>query len=110
MVEETFIWTEIWKTQEALIPFPKGQDARYGSSECPPALNYFAPLIIAPLNNNNKKNKEGKKQNFVFFKGYIYTKQISKISTKNAPKWLQSAETWKFSRNAMFLSKGVSLD
>ena len=38
-VEETFIWTEIWKNQEALLTFLRGQDARYGSSECRPALN-----------------------------------------------------------------------
>ena len=48
MVEETFIWTEIRKNQQALIPFLKGQDARHGYSECPPALNLIAPLIIAP--------------------------------------------------------------
>ena len=32
MVEETFIWTEIWKNQEALLTFLRGQDARHGSS------------------------------------------------------------------------------
>ena len=39
IVDEKFIWTEIWKNQEALIHFLKGQDARHGSSECPPAQN-----------------------------------------------------------------------
>ena len=39
MVEETFIWTEIWKNQEALLTFIRGQDERHGSSECRPALN-----------------------------------------------------------------------
>ena len=47
MVEETFIWTEIWKNQEALLTFLKGQDARHGSSDCRPAVNKIAPLIIA---------------------------------------------------------------
>ena len=31
MVEETFIWTEIWKKHEALITFLKGQDVHHGS-------------------------------------------------------------------------------
>jgi len=39
MVEEKFIWKEIWKNQGALIPFLRGQDARHGSSEYPPILN-----------------------------------------------------------------------
>ena len=39
MVEETFIWSEIWKNQADLMTFLKGQDARGGSSECSPALN-----------------------------------------------------------------------
>jgi hypothetical protein len=39
MVEETFIWKEIWKKQEALLTFLRGQDGRYGSSESGPALN-----------------------------------------------------------------------
>ena len=47
MDEETFIWTEIWKNQETLLTFLKGQDARHGSSECRPALNKIVPLIIA---------------------------------------------------------------
>ena len=34
MVEETFIW----KNQEALLTFLRGQDAQHGSSECRPAL------------------------------------------------------------------------
>ena len=37
-VQETFIWTEIWKNQEALLTFLRGQDARHGSSECRPVL------------------------------------------------------------------------
>ena len=48
MVEETFIWTEIWTNQEALITFLKGQVACHGSSEYLPTLNENAPLIIAP--------------------------------------------------------------
>ena len=57
------------KTQEALIPFPKGQDARCGSSECSSALDLFAPLIIPPLKIIIKKNKEMKKHlNFVFLR------------------------------------------
>ena len=47
MVEETFISTEIWKNQEALLTFLRKQDARQGSSECRPELNQIAPLIIA---------------------------------------------------------------
>ena len=39
MVEEKFIWKEIWKNQEALITFLRGQDARKGSSEYPLTLN-----------------------------------------------------------------------
>ena len=39
MVKETFIWTEIWKSQEAVITLLKGQDVGQGSSEGPPALN-----------------------------------------------------------------------
>ena len=39
MVKETFIWTEIWKNQEALITFTKGQDAHHGSLEYPPPIN-----------------------------------------------------------------------
>ena len=35
----TFIWTEIWKNQEARLTFLRGHDARHGSSECRPALN-----------------------------------------------------------------------
>ena len=34
MVEETFIWTEKWKNQEALLTFLRGQDAGNGSSDC----------------------------------------------------------------------------
>ena len=80
MVEERFIFTEIWKNQEALLMFLKGQDARHGSSECRRALNSIAPLIIAaPI----VKKKRG---NFAIVKGYIYTKGISDISTINAPK------------------------
>ena len=48
MVDNKFTWKEIWKNQEALIPFLKGQDAHHCSSECPPALNQIAPLIIVP--------------------------------------------------------------
>ena len=48
MVDEAFIWTEIWKTQEALIPFLKGQDACHGSLEWPPALNGIVHFIIEP--------------------------------------------------------------
>ena len=47
MVKETFIWTEIWKNQVALLTFLRGQDAHHGSSECWPALNQIAPLIKA---------------------------------------------------------------
>ena len=47
MGEETFIWTEILKNQEALLNFLRGQDAHNGSSECWPALNKIALLIIA---------------------------------------------------------------
>ena len=47
MVEETFIWTEIWKNQEAPLTFLRGQDARRGSSEFWLTLNQIAPLIIA---------------------------------------------------------------
>ena len=39
MVEETLIWTEIWKNQEALLTSLRGQDARHGFSKCRPALN-----------------------------------------------------------------------
>ena len=39
MVEEMFIWKEIWKNQEALLTFLRGQHARYGSSESRPTLN-----------------------------------------------------------------------
>ena len=46
MVEETCLWTQIWKYQEALLTFLRGQYARHGSSECPPALNLIVPLII----------------------------------------------------------------
>ena len=31
-VEETFIWTEIWKNQEDMITFLKGQDLCHDSS------------------------------------------------------------------------------
>jgi hypothetical protein len=39
MVKEKFIWKKMWKNQEALITFLRGQDARHGSSEYPPTLN-----------------------------------------------------------------------
>ena len=39
MVEEKLIWTVIWKNQEDLVTFPKGQNVRHGSSLCPLALN-----------------------------------------------------------------------
>ena len=57
------------------------QDARHGSSECPPALNENAPLTLAPQ----------KIFFYAYFKRYIYTQGISAISTINAPKWRQSA-------------------
>ena len=50
MVDVTFIWTEIWQNQEALLTFLRGQDARHGSLECWPALNEIAPLIIVKQN------------------------------------------------------------
>ena len=46
------------ENKEALLTFLRGQDARHGSSECPPALKLIAPLIIAPpiiIKNKNKK-------------------------------------------------------
>ena len=58
MVEETFIWTEMGKNQEALLTFLRGQDARHGSLECWPALNYMAPLKIAALTVIKKKYME----------------------------------------------------
>ena len=39
MVEEKLILKEIWKNQEALITFLRGQDARHGYSEYLPTLN-----------------------------------------------------------------------
>ena len=48
------------KNHEALIPFLNGQDAPHGSSECPPALNQLAPLIIAPPIKIEKKEKKSK--------------------------------------------------
>ena len=82
MVEETFIWSEIWKNQEALIPF----------LNC--AFNNSSP-------NNDKKKKKKIVKNLAFFKGYIYTRRISTISTINAPKWRQSAGTWKLPTNML---------
>ena len=87
MVEDTFIWKKIWKNQEALLTFLRGQDARYGSSESRAALNKIAPLIITA--SIVKKNKI-KNVYFAFFKGY--TRGISPISIINAPKWRRSAE------------------
>ena len=58
MVEETFIWTEICENQEALLTFLRGQDARHGSSECRPALNQVAPLILATPIVKQKFNKK----------------------------------------------------
>ena len=60
--------------------------------------------------NNKKKLKLNKSHNLAFLKGYIYIKGISEISTINASKWQRSAETWKFSRNARFLSTEAPLD
>ena len=68
-MEEKFILAEIWKNQEALITFLRGQDARNGSSEYPQTLNKIAPLIIA--DSIVKKKLKFKSQNFAFFKGYI---------------------------------------
>ena len=48
MVEERFIWTEIWTNQEDVFTFLKGQDVSHGSSECPPTLNKNASEIVAP--------------------------------------------------------------
>ena len=59
MVEETFIWTEVWKNQEALIPFLKGQDARYGSSECPPARKEFPRSRLKMLLNGGGAREHG---------------------------------------------------
>ena len=56
-----------------MIPFLRGQDVSHGSSECMPALNLSASLIKAPL--IEEKNE---------FKGYIFNKGISSISTMNA--------------------------
>ena len=38
-LEYNFLILGPFKNQEALITFLRGQDARQGSSECPPALN-----------------------------------------------------------------------
>ena len=46
------------ENQKALITFLKGQDARHGSSECLPALNKNAPLIIAPLIVKHRENRK----------------------------------------------------
>ena len=82
-----FFFTEIWgKKQEDLITFLKVQDVRHSSSECPPALNQNAPLIIAPTIERRKLNEK-----VIIFNGYIYTQGISAISTINAPKGPQSA-------------------
>ena len=89
MVEETFIWTEILKNQEALLTFLRGQDARHGSSECWPALNQIAPLIIATQ--LVKKKKE-----ILHFLRPTFPKGLK------GPRWRRSAGTWKFASNAMF--------
>ena len=39
MVEDTFIYTDIWKSQEAQITSLNGQDARHGFSEILSAPN-----------------------------------------------------------------------
>ena len=44
MVDDKFIWTDIWKNQEDLIVFLKGQDVCHASSECP----LEGSTIIAP--------------------------------------------------------------
>ena len=54
---------------------------------------------------NSKKNYFNKKS-----KLSISTKGISTILTINAPKWRQSAGTWKFLSNAKFLSTEAPLD
>ena len=83
-MDETFIWTEIWKKKTGSSDdFPK----RTG---CTPwffrmstgtklklALDY-APTLL--------KKKIGKSLNLGFFKGLAI----------NVPKWRQSAETWQF--------------
>ena len=90
-------------------PFPKGTGCTpwffrmSAGTKLNCAFNNSAP------NNNFKKNK-GNCQNLAFFKGYIYTKGISAISTINAPKWRRSAGTWKFSSNATFSSTEAPLD
>ena len=49
MVEDNFFGQRYEeKKQEDLITFVKGQDVSYGFSECPPALNLNAPLLLAP--------------------------------------------------------------
>ena len=65
MVEEKLIWKEIWKNQEALITFLRGQDARQGSSEYPPTLNLIVPLIIAA----SIVKKQKKQAKFSIFQG-----------------------------------------
>ena len=68
-------------------PFPKGKG-------CTPwffRMSGGTKLNCALLKNNKKKFR--KNQNFAYFKGYIYTRGISAISTINAPKWRRSART-----------------
>ena len=84
MVEEKLIWKEIWKNQEALITFLRGQDACHVSSEYLPTLKENCAFNNSSLNSKNKLNKKIK--NFAFFKGYIYTRGIFAISTINDPK------------------------
>ena len=36
---ENIYWTDIWKNQEGLLTFLRGQDAHHGSSEFQSALN-----------------------------------------------------------------------
>ena len=49
MVEETSIFT-VMKNLEDLVTFLKGQDVSHASSDCQPAQNQNAPLIIAVEN------------------------------------------------------------
>ena len=86
-MEETLIWTSILKNQEALLTFLRGQDARHGSSECWPALNLIAPLIIAAA--IIKKNVI--KMQILHFSRATFTQEEFPISIINAPKRRRNA-------------------
>ena len=56
---------------------------------------------------STKKRKEEKKKNLSV---ELSPKEFSTILTISAPKWRQSAGTWKFSSNATFSSTEAPLD